>query len=267
MSTVSMDTRALGDRSAWVRWSWATARLDQTLFWRNRALVVPTFLVPLALCASVPFAVPAGVSWDGVPYRGYFLTAMIAMIAVYSTFTTLAVTLTARRDSLVLKRLRGTELPGSAILGGSVLNTYVLSGLQLALLLGVGHLALGVAWPRNWPLLLALLVYATAVFGVLAIAYTALIPNAEAAQILCIPVLFLCFGSSGIFVPLSVFPHWLQTVADLLPVTALVDGIRMAYFGASDSSALGRDLAVLGVWWAVGMLSARRFFRWEPNGK
>lgn len=250
-----------------LRWTLAVARLEQKLFWRNRALVGPTFIVPLALCASIPFTVPAGLSWDGVPYRAHFLTAMIAMIAVYSTFTTVAVTLTARRDSLVLKRLRGTELPGSAILAGTVLHTYVLSGLQLTLLLAVGHLALGVAWPVGWALMLVLLAYATAVFGVLAIAYTTVIPNAEAAQILCIPVLFLCFGTSGIFVPLSVFPAWLQSVAELLPVTALADAVRIAYLGRSETAGLGQDLAVLGVWWAVGMLAARRFFRWEPHSK
>ena len=266
MSTLSLDTPSPGWLAS-VRGPLAMARLDQKLFWRNRALVVPTFLVPLALCGSVPFAVPAGSSWDGVPYRGYFLTAMVAMIAVYSTFTTIAVTLTARRDSLVLKRFRGTELSGRAILGGSVLSSYVLSGLQVALLMGVGHFALGVTWPARWWLLLVMLGYGTAVFAGLAIAYTALIPNAEAAQVLCIPVLFLCFACSGIFLPLSAFPGWLHLIAEGLPVTALADGIRMAYFGAMRTGALGRDLAVLGVWWAVGMLSARRFFRWEANGR
>jgi ABC-2 type transport system permease protein len=243
------------------------ARLDQKLFWRNRALVAPTFLVPLALCASVPFTVPAGTSWDGVPYRGYFVTAMVAMIAVYSTFTTIAVTLTARRDTLVLKRLRGTQLSGRAILGGSVLSSYVLSGLQVALLLGVGHFALGVTWPARWWLLVVMLGYGTAVFAVLAIAYTAVIPNAESAQVLCIPVLFLCFGCSGIFLPLSAFPRWLSIIAEGLPVTALADGIRMAFFDTVGTDSLGRDLAVLGVWWAVGMISARRFFRWESTGR
>lgn len=238
----------------------AVWRLEQRLFWRNRALVVPTFLVPVAFCVTIPFAVPAGLDWDGVPYRGHFLTAMIAMIAVYSTFTTLAVTLTSRRDALILKRLRGTELPNRSILAGNVLTAYVLSGLQLLLLLTIGAVALGVPAPGNPLLLVLALGYGTAVFAVLAIAYTALIPNAETAQILCIPVLFACFACSGMFVPLSVFPDWLRMVAELLPVTALVDAVRAAFYGGG---ALPRDLAVLGVWWAIGLIATRRFFRWE----
>jgi len=240
----------------------AVWRLEQKLFWRNRALVVPTFLVPLALCASVPFTVPRESTWDGVPYRAHFLTAMIAMIAVYSTFTTLAVTLSSRRDTLVLKRLRGTELSGRAILGGNALTAFVLSGLQLALLLAVGVLALDVPLPANPVLLVVALGYGTAVFAALAAAYTAAIPHAEAAQILCIPVLFASFACSGIFVPLSMFPDWLRAAAGLLPVTALVDAVRAAFFGGG---ALARDAAVLGVWWAAGVIATRRFFRWEAN--
>lgn len=238
----------------------AVWRLEQRLFWRNRALVVPTFLVPVAMCVSIPFTVPAGLDWDGVPYRGHFLTAMIAMITVYSTFTTLVVTLTSRRDASILKRLRGTELSDRSILAGNVLTAYVLSGLQLGLLLAIGLVALGVPAPANPLLLVIALGYGTAVFAVLAAAYTALIPNAESAQILCIPVLFACFACSGIFVPLSVFPDWLRAVAELLPVTALVDAVRAAFYGGG---ALPRDAAVLGVWWAVGLIATRRFFRWE----
>ena len=242
----------------------AVGRVEQRLFWRNRSLAVPTFLIPLILCVSIPFTVPSGVSWEGVPYRGYFLTAMMATMAVYATFTPLAVTLTARRDALVLKRMRGTQLTGPAIIGGQVLSTALLGGLQAVLLLGVGHYALGVPWPARWPLLVVFLAYGTAVFAALAVAYTALIPKAETAQVLCIPVLFLCFGCSGLFLPLSALPGWLHRAAEVLPVTALADGVRTAY-AAPNAGRLGWDLGILGIWWAVGALTARRCFRWEPK--
>ena len=48
---------------------------------------------------------------------------------ISATFTNLAMTLCIRRDSGILKRLRGTPLPTSAMLGGLLLNAVVVAAI------------------------------------------------------------------------------------------------------------------------------------------
>ena len=69
-------------------------------------------------------------------------------------------------------------------------------------------------------------------FAALAMAVTAVIPNADAAPPIVnatiLPLLFL----SGVFIPISGdTPAWINTVSNLFPVRHFADAMRAAYLG------------------------------------
>jgi ABC-2 type transport system permease protein len=70
---------------------------------------------------------------------------------------------------------------------------------------------------------------------------------------LLLPVLLL----SGILLPMTLAPGWLQTVADVNPLTHVVDGVRAMYIDQ-----LGSSEVLLGTMITLGMLLLGVFYGW-----
>ena len=58
-------------------------------------------------------------------------------------------------------------------------------------------------------------------------------------------------------------PSFLQAIADVSPLTYLLDLVRDLYIDGGNPSPT--DLAVLAAWGVAGLLIALRVFRWEPR--
>jgi len=76
---------------------------------------------------------------------------------------------------------------------------------------------------------------------------------------LLLPLVFV----SGIFFPMDGAPAWLQNVAKAFPVRPLADALQYVFDPRTKGAGInGVDLAVLGAWLLVGLVIARRSFRW-----
>ncbi len=82
---------------------------------------------------------------------------------------------------------------------------------------------------------------------------------APLTQIITLPMMFL----SGIFFPTFLMPVWLQNVTQFIPLTPIVDGLRMVLTEGKTLLDLGPQLAIIGVWTLVIYLIAFKVFRWE----
>ena len=82
---------------------------------------------------------------------------------------------------------------------------------------------------------------------------------APLANLIVFPMMFL----SGTFFPRYIMPEWLQNVSDYLPLTPVIDGIRLITTEGKHLTELGPQLAVMGVWGIIIYVIAFRVFRWE----
>lgn len=82
---------------------------------------------------------------------------------------------------------------------------------------------------------------------------------APLAQLTTLPMMFL----SGVFFPVFLMPEVLQTVTQFIPLTPIVDSIRMIVTENASLFDLGPQLAVMGVWTVAVYFLAFRLFRWE----
>lgn len=240
---------------------------EQRAFWRNRSRAVSSVALPMMFLV-VFNALNGGHRIDelgGVTYATWFVPGILAYGVIMATFANLAVSTTIARDRGVLKRLRGTALPSWVYLAGSIGSAVITAGVLVAMTLGLGVLAYGVELrPATLPGLVATLVLGVVCCTALGLAVTAIIPRADAAtavvNLIVLPLTFI----SGIWMVLDGAPSWLTTFADLLPVHALADGLQRAVHPATAGPGLvAGDLAVLGVWAVIGLLAARRWFRWH----
>jgi ABC-2 type transport system permease protein len=82
---------------------------------------------------------------------------------------------------------------------------------------------------------------------------------APLSNIIVFPMLFL----SGTFFPRFTMPEWLQHVSAYLPLTPIIDGIRMIATEGKHLTDVGPQLALMAVWTIIIYAIAFRVFRWE----
>jgi len=186
---------------------------------------------------------------------------------ITAAYTNIAIGVVFQRDAGILKRTKGTPLPGWAYLGGRVLHVLIIAVLLVLITSAFGVVFYSADVPTGTLLLkfAAVVVVGAMSFAALGLATTAIIPNADAApavvNAIILPLLFL----SGIFIPFGVeTPEWIKTVARIFPVKHFADAMRAGFYGAPFEF-LWRDVLVVAIWGLAGLILAARFFTWEPR--
>ncbi len=245
-------------------------RYTNKAFWRNPASAFFTFAFPLMFLVIFTSLLGSGtVLVDGVRINQstYYVAAMATFAVITACYTNIAMSVTFQRDAGILKRTRGTPLPGWSYLTGRVLHAMVISILLVILTTAFGVAFYDATVPAGMQLLEfgAVLVVGAMSFCALGLALTAAIPNADAAPAIVnatiLPLLFL----SGIFIPIQdSSPEWIKFVGRIFPVRHFADAMRAGFYGAPFRFAW-HDVVVIGAWGLAGLIVAARFFSWEPR--
>ncbi len=245
-------------------------RYEQKSYWRNPASAFFTFAFPLVFL--VIFASLNNGSTvrllGGLAYNQYFIPAIIAFGVISATYTQIAIVLSLRRHSGVLKRSRTTPLPSSAVLGGLIASAALVSVIITVLTTGLGMLAYGVTFPGHYLALVAALVVGAATFCAVGVMVSTFVPNADAAPAVVNAVFFPILFLSGTFFPVdpnSTVSH----IANLFPIRHFNLAVFTAFdprlpHGPGHGFAWGH-LGVMAAWGVVAGAVAVRRFRWEPT--
>ena len=237
---------------------WRQLRFERRLFWRNPSAAFFNFLLPLLFLFLV-----ASVYAGDPEMLDVLIPGIAGMSIMATTFSALAFNVTFLREQGILKRMRGTPIPAPAYLGGLLGSAVLNAVLQVVLVVAIGNLLYGVAWPEA-PLSLAVFTVAGVVaFAALGIAFSHAIPNFDAAapyvNVVFLPLIFI----SGVFYSAESLPPVLEGVAEALPLKHVIDGLYGSIVtggGVADNLVA---LAVVGAWGVAGIVLATRFFRWE----
>jgi ABC-2 type transport system permease protein len=240
--------------------AWRQFRLERRMFWRNPSAAFFNFLLPLLFLAL--FGAVLSGSQESLDV---LVPGIAGMSVVSTTFVALAMNVVFLREQGVLKRLRGTPLPAGSYLAGVAAHAVTNTALQIGLVVLAGRFVFGVGWPRDLVALVVFVVVGVACFAALGVALAHAIPNFDSApayvNAIFLPVVFV----SGVFYDVEQVPAFLRDIAEVLPLTHLIDGLSGAMVdgrGVGDGLA---DLAVLGLWGALGALLAVRGFSWEAR--
>jgi ABC-2 type transport system permease protein len=244
----------------------ALARAELTLFGRSKGTLFAAMFVPLVLPFSVRSAfAESDLEESGLTVGTVVLPAAIGFSLLFAVYGALVGAFTARREELVLKRLRTGELRDTEILAGSALPA-VATGLAQSLVLAVGFtVLLDVAAPRA-PHLAALgLLLGLVMCASLAALTSAFTRTVESAQVTTLPVVMVSMLGSGMTVPLEMLPDRLASVCELLPLSPVITLVRAGWTGdLSGYEAAGSVMTAL-AWTGIAVFAVRRWFRWEPR--
>jgi ABC-2 type transport system permease protein len=237
---------------------------QQRLFWRSREAAFFTFLLPIIFLVLLGSAY-GDEEVEGVQAATYLLAGLLGYGIVATAFAGLAITIVVRRESGVLKRIRGTPLPASTYLAAVIASILVVIALEVVAQLLVGRYFLDAAWPAS-PLSFAIaLVLGAAAFAALGLAITGLVRNAEGSSAIVNAIYLPMTFISGVFFSRETMPGFLQAIADVLPLTYLLELLQALFVEGKGLADEPGAIAVIAVWGAVGFALALRMFKWEPR--
>jgi ABC-2 type transport system permease protein len=243
-------------------------RYTNKAFWRNPASAFFTFAFPLMFLVIFTSLLGNGhirLGGRDIKQSTYYVAGMAAFAVISACYTNIAISVTFSRDSGVLKRIRGGPLPGGVYLLGRVIHAVLMAVLLVVICAAFGKVAYGADVPTGVTLVkcLVMLIVGAATFCALGLALTCIIPNADASPAVVnatiLPLLFL----SGIFIPIGDdSPSWIQWVGKIFPVRHFANGMGAGFLGTPFS---WKDVLIVALWGAAGLLLAARFFTWEPR--
>ncbi|MFE4618065.1 MULTISPECIES: ABC transporter permease [Streptomyces] len=241
-------------------------RAELTLLGRNKNNLFIALLMPLMMIFVMRSSL-GQMSSDELPggLAGTTVIGGTGLVLVLVVYMGLVSALVARREELVLKRLRTGEATDLEILGGAALPSAAIALLQCTVLAVGGVLVLDVPAPRRPDLLVLGLLAAILLLAGLAAATTAITRNVESAGLTTLPFFLISAMGSGLMVPLDVLPDTAANIARLLPVSGVMEFVRAGWLGAGDTKDLMTAALTTLVWGVLTVFAVRTWFRWEPR--
>jgi ABC-2 type transport system permease protein len=237
---------------------------QQRLFWRNREAAFFTFLLPIIFLVLLG-SVYGDERIEGISAATYLLAGMLGYGVAATAFAGLAISLVIRRESGVLKRVRGTPMPPAVYIAAVIGSTVLVIALEVVAQVLIGRFLLDAAWPASAGSLVAALVLGAAAFAALGLAITGAVKSAEGSSAVVNAVyLPMTFISGAFFSPESL-PDFLEAISDVLPLTFLLRLIRASFLESGGLGEHAGSVVALAVWGIAGIAIALRAFRWEPR--
>lgn len=174
----------------------------------------------------------------------------------------LANSMPAEKKTGAFKRLRASPITAAQLVYANLLHYLLIGLVSVVLMIIVALLVFNFDMRGDWLQLGVFVILGIIMmfgFG-LAIGGWANNENQSAAlsNLVSFPLMFL----SGVFFPRYLMPTWLQDITTYLPLTPVVDGLRMIMTEGKTLIDLAPQLGLIGIWIVVIYFIAIKVFRW-----
>jgi len=193
----------------------------------------------------------------------FFVPGIIAMSVMTSSLSG-AVTMNAElRQKGVIRKLSTTPITRTDWILSNILYQFVLAVISTVAILVVSYAVFSVRLQINaW--LFVFLVLEVFAFGGIGMILTRVANEAEsaaaAANFIMFPMMFL----AGSFFPIEMMPGFLQTIARILPLYYVNEGLRASMVSVDNTAAL-RYAAMIGVFAAVVFVVGITTTKWDES--
>ena len=163
----------------------------------------------------------------------------------------------------ILRRLSTTPLKVWQYFVSTMIGQAVIGIVAIAVMFAVAIAVFKLQVVGNWLELAVFIVFSIAMILGIGLALGGWAKNerqvAPLANIIVFPMMFL----SGTFFPRFLMPEWLQNISAFLPLTPVIDGIRLITTEGAHLINILPQVGLVAAWMVVIYIIAFRVFRWE----
>ncbi|MFI5271345.1 MAG: ABC transporter permease [Candidatus Saccharimonadales bacterium] len=163
----------------------------------------------------------------------------------------------------ILRRLHTTPLKTWQYFMATMFSQSATGAISIGIQFIVAITVFNLKVDGNWPSIIIFTIFSIFMILGIGLAIGGWAKNerqaAPLSNIIVFPMLFL----SGTFFPRFLMPHWLQTVTNYLPLTPVIDGLRLLTTEGKTLFEIGPQLALVAVWFFIIYVIAFRVFKWE----
>lgn len=248
---------------------WHLARMELLAFLKHPLAVFWTFVYPLVLFMLMNAIFGQRPAVEGaLSYSDFLISGIVVLTVVSTALFSFTVPLIELRARSRLKLLATMPLPnGAFFLGFTMSRLLLLITFCTVFMLGLSNAmryGSGLSIIHGLQLALFLTAGAMVLVGV-GIGLAAVIKRTSTAHAVTnmvnVPVIFL----SDLFLPVALFPPWMQAVAKLSPVYQFVQALRELYAGQMAAGIYIGWVAAMAVAGLALVLLAARRFSWIPE--
>ena len=241
----------------------ALFKIDMLLAFRNRSVLFFNYFFPLVFFfvfgqlfnadqGNVIFQVVAMVTALGILGNGLYGAGMRAV---------------QERESNVLRRYKVTPISPMPLLIASMASGLVI---YLPALLGTLALAVGVYGMKLPANMLSFLLFACLgclAFRALGLIISSVVNSTQESMILIQPIYMAMLFLSGITIPITVFPAWLQSMVQFVPANYLMTGLGGILQNHESLFQNWKPAIALVITAVLGIFLSTKLFRWEKEEK
>jgi ABC-2 type transport system permease protein len=202
------------------------------------------------------------------PYRqiDFVLPGQLGFSILFSTLFGIAFTFYSLREQLVLKRFYASPVSRIHILLGIGMSRLFFQLMNVVVLILFGHFLLNFTLQHGILTIFEMIVMSVLMLFLLM--GVGLIFSSIVKSDASIPLLINLFGFpqmllSGTFFPIEVFPKWLQSICQTLPLTHFNNAIRKISFEGLHLFDCWKEIGILGIWMVITYVILVRVIKWE----
>lgn len=245
-------------------------RYDLLVVWRDpqsRFFTIALPVIFLILLTSLFGNHTTYVGGHAIKNSTYYVPGICTLGIIASSYVNMVITLTAQRESGVLKRRRSTPVPAWVLIASRTLTAAILSIVVVVVIVVIGRVAYGVHLSgSSIPAFVLGVIVGAACFCCMSFAVASFIRSEDAAQPIIQATILPLYFISGVFLPKSQLSGTLQDIANVFPVSRLDNVLFKAFNPATTGAGIaGHDLLVLVLWGLAGLVVALWHFSWSPQ--
>ena len=193
----------------------------------------------------------------------YIFTGLLTFSLISMGIFGLANQIPAEKKRGLYRRLRSTPFTSGQLIISTAIHYTTISLLSLVMMVVVGTLIFHFNMRGDWVLFAMMSVLSAFMTVGVGLLIAGLSENEDQSSALSNLISFPMMFLSGTFIPLYLFPEWLRSVAQFVPITPITDGFRLIMTEHATFVEVLPQFGIVAAWTFAIYLVAIKLFRWE----
>ncbi|MEP6809622.1 MAG: amidohydrolase family protein [Chthoniobacterales bacterium] len=241
----------------------ALMRIDLKLALRNKAVLFFNYFFPLIFffVFATLFDAKQGAAINQV------VTMVLALGILGNGLFGAGMRAVMDREADVLRRYKVTPITPVPLLVASMVTGVLLYLPAVVMTLFLAVRFYGMTLPTNLLSFFIFIAVGATAFRSIGLIIASVVNSSQESNLLIQPLYMAMLFLSGITIPITIFPEWLQSVTQFIPATHLVSGMAGIIMRHETVWQNWPALVALLVSTAIGTFIATKLFRWEKGEK